>query len=94
TFSAQSNITQTNNRQTVLHISQSQPLLTNQQIKQLNKNYHFIILTPHYPSQYLHNTFQKNPPLLQQNKIKYPVYSYNIYQSPKDTPYEAKTLSQ
>ena len=44
TFSAESNITETNNGERVLDISEWQGLLTNEQIKQLKKNYDFIIL--------------------------------------------------
>ena len=36
----------------------------------------------------------KNAALLEQNKMKYGVYSYSMYESPKDARYEANTLSQ
>ena len=66
TFSAESNITETN----------------------------FIILRAQYGSEYVDKTFEKNAELLEQNKMKYGVYSYSMYESPKDARYEAKTLSQ
>ncbi|SLE05933.1 Lyzozyme M1 (1,4-beta-N-acetylmuramidase) [Mycobacteroides abscessus subsp. massiliense] len=94
TFSAESNITETNNGERVLDISEWQGLLTNEQIKQLKKNYDFIILRAQYGSEYVDKTFEKNAALLEQNKMKYGVYSYSMYESPKDARYEANTLSQ
>ncbi|WP_440401298.1 hypothetical protein, partial [Pseudomonas aeruginosa] len=75
TFSAESNITETNNGERVLDISEWQGLLTNEQIKQLKKNYDFIILRAQYGSEYVDKTFEKNAELLEQNKMKYGVYS-------------------
>lgn len=94
TFSAESNMTETNNGERVLDISEWQGLLTNEQIKQLKKNYDFIILRAQYGSEYVDKTFEKNAALLEQNKMKYGVYSYSMYESPKDARYEANTLSQ
>ena len=59
TFSAESNITETNNGERVLDISEWQGLLTNEQIKQLKKNYDFIILRAQYGSEYVDKTFEK-----------------------------------
>ena len=68
TFSAESNITETNNGERVLDISEWQGLLTNEQIKQLKKNYDFIILRAQYGSEYVDKTFEKNAELLEQNE--------------------------
>lgn len=68
TFSAESNITETNNGERVLDISEWQGLLTNEQIKQLKKNYDFIILRAQYGSEYVDKTFEKMQNY--QNKIK------------------------
>ena len=43
----------------VLDISEWQGLLTNEQIKQLKKNYDFIILRAQYGSEYVDKTFEK-----------------------------------
>ena len=50
---------ETNNGERVLDISEWQGLLTNEQIKQLKKNYDFIILRAQYGSEYVDKTFEK-----------------------------------
>ncbi|MCU5746490.1 GH25 family lysozyme [Staphylococcus sp. SQ8-PEA] len=88
--SAQDKTTSSGER--VLDISEWQGNLTQAQVKQLKKNYDFIIIRAQYGSEYVDKSLEHNSYLLDKNGMKFGVYSYSMYENPQDARYEAQTL--
>lgn len=91
-FSAQSRATVTSTGERVLDISEWQGNLTDAQVKQLKKNYDFIIIRGQYGSEYVDQCLEHNSALLDKNNMKFGVYSYSMYENANDARYEARTL--
>ncbi|MEQ6029213.1 GH25 family lysozyme [Staphylococcus saccharolyticus] len=92
TFSTKSRSMKTDTGERVLDISEWQDNLTNAQVKKLKQNYDFIIIRAQYGSEYVDKSLEHNAALLDQNHIKFGVYSYSMYENAQDARYEAKTL--
>ncbi|UDI79202.1 lysozyme [Staphylococcus taiwanensis] len=92
TFSAKSKAITTNSGERVLDISEWQGNLTDAQVKQLKKDYDFIIIRGQYGSEYVDQCLENNSALLDKNNMKFGVYSYSMYENADDARYEAKTL--
>ena len=92
TFSTKSRAATTNSGERVLDISEWQGNLTDAQVKQLKKNYDFIIIRGQYGSEYVDKCLEHNSALLDKNNMKFGVYSYSMYENADDARYEARML--
>ena len=92
TFSTKSKVITTQNGDRVLDISEWQGNLTDSQVKQLKKDYNFIIIRGQYGSEYVDQCLENNSALLDKNNMKFGVYSYSLYENADDARNEAQTL--
>ena len=76
----------------VLDISEWQGNLTDAQVKQLKRDYDFIIIRGQYGSEYVDQCLENNSALLDKNNMKFGVYSYSLYENADDARNEAQTL--
>lgn len=92
TFSSKSKAVTTQNGERVLDISEWQGNLTDAQVKQLKQDYDFIIIRGQYGSEYVDKCLENNSTLLDNNNMKFGVYSYSMYENADDARNEAQTL--
>lgn len=92
TFSTKSKAITTQNGDRVLDISEWQGNLTDAQVKQLKRDYDFIIIRGQYGSEYVDQCLENNSALLDKNNMKFGVYSYSLYENADDARNEAQTL--
>lgn len=90
TFSTKSKAITTQNGDRVLDISEWQGNLTDAQVKQLKRDYDFIIIRGQYGSEYVDQCLENNSALLDKNNMKFGVYSYSLYENADDARNELK----